>query len=211
MQIYQRNLYPDLGAYIREVQGEFETIPRDRIAELAHLTRFINENRSVERSAKLVFICTHNSRRSHMAQIWAWTAAQVFGVDRIETYSGGTEATHLNPRAVAALMRAGFSIKASIAAENPIYSVRHGIKCEPLRCFSKVYNQPPNPKHGFCAVMTCSAADEACPVVRGASKRIAIRYEDPKKFDGSKVETGKYDERCRQIAREMFFVFKSID
>lgn len=199
------SLYPDLATYVTEVQAEAEMIPAERRAELEHLSGFFREQASAGETAKLVFICTHNSRRSHLAQIWAQTAAHVSGVSGVETYSGGTEATAFNPRAVAALERAGFRIEAQAEDDNPRYLVRFSDGTEPMECFSKVYDQPPNPSEDFCAVMTCSAADEGCPVVFGAFERIAIRYDDPKEYDGSVFEQKKYDERCRQIAREMLF------
>lgn len=152
---------------------------------------------------------THNSRRSHLAQIWAQAAALHYRVPGVEVYSGGTEATAFNPRAVAALRRAGFDIQASADGNgsNPRYLVRFGGRSEPLECFSKIYSQPPNPQADFCAVMTCSEADRNCPLVAGATVRIALPYDDPKAFDGNPQESAAYDERCRQIAREMLYVF----
>jgi len=154
-----------------------------------------------------MFICTHNSRRSHLSQIWASTAAAYYGVPGVETYSGGTEATAFNPRAVAALKRAGFEISHSATQDNPHYTVRFHDNAPAMECFSKVYKQPPNPTADFCAIMTCAQADKNCPVVRGATLRIGVPYEDPKAFDGTPEEAAKYDERCQQIAREILYVF----
>jgi protein-tyrosine phosphatase/arsenate reductase len=94
--------------------------------------------------------------------------------------------------------------------DNPVYRVRHGEDAPPVEHFSKVYDQAPNPSEGFCAVMTCQAASEACPVVHGADARVAVPYEDPKAFDGTEQEAAKYDERCRQIAREMLYAFSRV-
>jgi hypothetical protein len=127
------------------------------------------------------------------------------------TYSGGTEATAFNPRAVAAIRRAGFAVETIAEGDNPVYGVRYMDEMEPMPCFSKVYDRPPNPQQGFAAVMTCSAADEACPIVFGAANRIAIPFDDPKPFDGNEQEAAKYDERCRQIAREMLYVVSRVD
>ena len=80
----------------------------------------------------------------------------------------------------------------------------------PLTCFSKVYNQAPNPKEGFCAVMTCSESDKNCPTVEGSAFRVAIPYLDPKEFDNTDKEAQAYDERCRQIAREELYVFSLV-
>jgi arsenate reductase len=145
-----------------------------------------------------------------MSQLWAQTAAAVCGVSNVETFSGGTEATAFNPRAVAALRRAGFAIEPVSDGDNPVYQVRFRPEMTPLRVFSKVYDQPPNPVEGFAAVMTCSAADKGCPVVFGAAERIAIPFEDPKVSDGTEREAAAYDERCRQIAREMLSALASV-
>ena len=58
--------------------------------------------------------------------------------------------------------------------------------------------------------MTCSDADENCPFIPGTEMRIPVRYEDPKEFDGTPEESLRYDERSRQIASEMFFVFSQV-
>ncbi len=161
-------------------------------------------------TARLTFICTHNSRRSHLAQIWAQAAAAHYGVPHVATFSGGTESTAFNPRAVAALKRAGFDIPEPEAAPNTRYRVAFSEGAEPLVCFSKVYTDAPKPAGEFCAVMTCSDADENCPMVAGAAARFAIPYDDPKAFDGTPQETEKYDERCRQIAREMLYLMSRV-
>jgi arsenate reductase len=155
----------------------------------------------------IVFICTHNSRRSQLCQIWAATAATYYGVLHVEAYSGGTEVTAFNGRAVAALRRAGFAIDDPKTTPNPRYRVSWHVDGPELECFSKVYHDASNPKSDFCAVMTCSQADKLCPIVQGASKRISLPYNDPKAFDGTPQETANYDERCRQIAREILFAF----
>ena len=58
--------------------------------------------------------------------------------------------------------------------------------------------------------MTCSHAEENCPYIPGTEARIPVMYDDPKAFDGTALETAKYDERCQQIAAEMFYVFSQI-
>jgi protein-tyrosine-phosphatase len=190
--------------------ADLDLIPTERRATLDELATFIAERRRAGEQAELIFICTHNSRRSHMAQLWAQTAAHYFGLDHVATYSGGTEATAFNPRAVAALERAGFAIEATSAGENPVYAVRFIADMEPMTCFSKVYDQPPNPTAGFCAVMTCGEAEAACPIVFGAAARISLPYDDPKAADGTAEEEAVYDERCRQIAREMLYAFSRV-
>jgi arsenate reductase len=186
---------------------EFDRITAERRAPLDELAGYIRDEIQAGRLARMIFICTHNSRRSHMSQIWAQTAAAHYGLDGIETYSGGTEATAFNPRAVAALRRAGFEINPTDDNENPVYTVRYGEAGPSMEAFSKVYSDPPNPTSDFCAVMTCSNADEACPYVQGASHRVSITYDDPKDADGTEQEAEVYDERSLEIGREMFYVF----
>ncbi len=198
-----------LSRYIAQVVREFTTIPDRRKRELQMLARFVQSRRDTQRAAQLTFICTHNSRRSHLAQIWATTAARHFGITQVEAYSGGTEATAFEPRAVAAVERAGFEVE-DPGGENPHYRLRDGSQEPAQICFSKRYDHPTNPTRDFAAVMTCSQADEACPHVAGAALRQALPYDDPKQADGTPIEATTYDERCRQIAREMLFVFGTV-
>ena len=156
---------------------------------------------------RLVFICTHNSRRSIIAQVWAAAAAAWFEMEGVETFSGGTEATAFHPHAVDALRRAGFTIDRGPQAENPKYTLRLGQDSTPLLLWSKVFDAPENPSRAFAAVMTCSDADENCPFVPGTDLRLALPFDDPKVSDGTPEEQRTYYERVREIGREMVFAF----
>lgn len=205
-------LHPELAAHIRaEVLPAIREIPDERRRALESLAAYVGEHRQGGEATALTFICTHNSRRSHLGQLWAATAAAFYGVDDVATFSGGTEATAFNPRAVAALRRAGFAIGEPEAAENPHYQVTFGPEQTPMEAFSKTYDDPFNPQAGFGAVMTCSLADRSCPVVMGADYRVSIPYEDPKEADDTPAEASRYDERSRQIASEMFYLFSQVD
>jgi hypothetical protein len=210
-----RGPYGDTGPmqlqkYVEQRKSEFANIPEERKEQLKKLAEYVRSRTAAGQPACLTFICTHNSRRSHMAQLWATVAAAHYGVGNVETFSGGTEATAFNPRAVAALERAGFKIEPGPEKTNPHYKVFVGSASEPLVCFSKVYDAEPNPKADFCAVMTCAQADKNCPVVHGAALRLSINYEDPKAADGTPAETARYDERCAQIALEMLYAFSLV-
>lgn len=206
-----RLFYPELLRSLRERGLSFDAIPSDRKADLAKVTDYIRERLSKSEPAKLTFICTHNSRRSHLAQIWAQVAANYYGLSGVETYSGGTEATAFNPRAVAAMQRCGLKIVADDPnAVNPRYSVFTSDSSAPQVCFSKVYDAPPNPTKGYCAVMTCSQADDACPLVMGCERRMPIRYEDPKIADDTEFEAVRYDERSAQICGEMLYMMSCV-
>ncbi len=199
-------------AYATARVAEFGEIPTERQTALQEIADYVSQRIAQGEAARLTFVCTHNSRRSHFAQLWAQAAAAHYGLDRVESYSGGTETTAFNPRSVAALRRAGFecSNKSPADEKNPRYQVQFGVDLEPIECFSKVFDSPPNPTAEFCAVMTCSEADKSCPNVRGCDKRVAIPYVDPKLSDNTPHEQATYDERCAQIAREMLYVMSHV-
>ncbi|MCH6199763.1 protein-tyrosine-phosphatase [Aquiflexum sp. LQ15W] len=203
-------MYPVLNQYIESIQAEMENISEERKKELQKLALYIQTKKNSGEAANLIFICTHNSRRSHMSQLWAATAANYYGIaDNIFTFSGGTETTAFNPRAVAAIERAGFTVE-NPGGSNPNYQVRFADNGPKMECFSKIYDNPSNPQENFVAIMTCSEADKNCPFIPGASMRSPIPYEDPKDFDGTPQEQAAYDERCRQIATEMFFIMSKV-
>lgn len=199
-----------LESYIRERIQEFAGLSPDRRSKLQALAEYIHSKRTQHETAQLVFICTHNSRRSHFGQVWAAVAAAHFGIgESVLTYSGGTVATAFNPRAVAALERAGFATRHS-GGENPHYVLRFDSEQGEMECFSKLFDHPTNPQRHFAAIMTCSEADENCPFIPGADFRLSLPYTDPKESDGSPMEIVIYDERCAQIATEMLFVFSQL-
>ena len=197
-------MFQKIEEYINSVQEEVGAISTERKEILDQVVEYVR----AAPSPKLNFICTHNSRRSHLSQLWAQTMADKFGVT-LETFSGGTEATAFNFNAVAALRRAGFEIK-NPGGDNLHYEVFHSEESEPMIAYSKRFEDAPNPTKGFAAIMTCSEADAECPIVFGADQRIKLFYEDPKVADGTPEEASRYDERCRQIATEMHYVFGKI-
>ena len=104
------------------------------------------------------------------------------------------------------MSRLGFKIK-NLGGENPHYEIKYADNKTPITLFSKLYDDPANPKTGFAAVISCSHADENCPFIPGAEKRISLPYEDPKAYDNTADEAKIYDERSIQIATEMKYVF----
>ncbi|MCC9600432.1 protein-tyrosine-phosphatase [Stieleria sp. JC731] len=203
--------FTSIDQWITERASELDQIPSTRRQELSQLAGYIRKNLEANGTAKLTFICTHNSRRSHFSQIWAKVIADYCGHFGVQTFSGGTEATAMNERVVDSLRRSGFVIEADdVSVSNPIYRVSYSDQSVPLQCFSKVYDQTPNPQSGYAAVMTCSSADDACPIVPGCELRLPIRYEDPKVADGTEQEAAVYDERSKQISREMLAVMKAV-
>jgi arsenate reductase len=180
-------------------------VSEERKLILQVLIEYIKNKRKKEEPIRLNFICTHNSRRSQLSQIWAQTAADIYGIPA-QCYSGGVEVTAFNERAVASIERFGFKV-IKRGHSNPIYFVFHTQDGQAIIGFSKVFDDEFNTKKGFAAIMTCSHADENCPFIPGAEARIPVRFEDPKAFDDTEKESEKYDERSMQIASEMFYVF----
>lgn len=184
------------------------TIERKKV--LQPLVDFIQDKRDKNEAANINFICTHNSRRSHLSQIWAQTMAAYFQVDKVVCYSGGTEATALFPVVAKTLQNTGFKVNTISQGNNPIYAIKYEDNSSPIIGFSKTFDDSFNPVSNFAAVLTCSQADEGCPFIAGAEKRIPVTYEDPKVFDNTPQQEEKYNERSLQIATEMFYVFSQI-
>jgi len=190
--------------------SDTQSITAERKQTLSPLVDYIQEKVDDEKPIRINFICTHNSRRSHLSQIWAQTMAHHFNVKNVNCYSGGTEATALFPMVASTLANTGFEVKTLSEGKNPAYSIKFSENEHPVIGFSKRMDDDFNPKSDFVAIMTCSQADEGCPFVPGAEKRIPITYEDPKAFDGTSQQAEKYSERSKQIATEMFYVFSQI-
>lgn len=188
----------------------FSNISAERKEILQPLIAFIQSKKDQDDTIRLNFICTHNSRRSHLSQIWATTMAYHFGVKNVFCYSGGTEATAMFPKVAETLAKQGFEVLKLSENTNPVYAVKYAEDEQPITCFSKVYNNNFNPKSHFAAVVTCNSADENCPVVFGAEQRFPIKYDDPKAFDGTDLMDAKYAERSLEIAEEMFYVFGAV-
>jgi arsenate reductase (thioredoxin) len=198
--------FPDLKATIASARNI--TISQERLEVLQPLIQYVQHKWTQGDPITLNFICTHNSRRSQFSQIWAQTAALFYGITA-KCISGGVEITAFNERAVSSLQRSGFILR-STQSENPKYQVFYSESEEPIMAFSKLFDDPTNCFEQFAAVMTCSHADENCPVIPGSEKRIALHYEDPKAFDDTYEEAAQYDETSLQIASEMFHVFSEI-
>jgi len=203
------SLFRELGEVVSKI--DVATIPSDRVAILQPLIDYIGAKKADGSIIRLNFICTHNSRRSHLSQVWAQTMAFHFGIQNVYCYSGGTESTALFPAAADTLRKAGFDLATLSDGPNPVYTIKFAENEHPVIGFSKKYTDDFNPKSEFAAVMTCSHADGACPMVIGAEKRIPITYEDPKIFDHTPLQAEKYRERSLEIATEMFHVFSQLN
>ena len=190
---------------------DVDSISNERKETLKPLIEFIQKRKRTDQEIRLNFICTHNSRRSHLSQVWAQTMAYYFKTKNVFCYSGGTEATALFPMVAETLRNSGFKIKTISKGENPVYSIKYAENQHPIIGYSKKFDDDFNPKSEFAAIMTCSQADNGCPFIAGAEKRIPITFEDPKAFDNTPQQAEKYQERSLQIATELLYVFSQIN
>ena len=209
MKTSQEKLFYKIQKTINSLQ--VNRIPDSRKETLKLLIDHIQSKVEIGQSIRINFVCTHNSRRSHLAQVWAQTAAYHFNIKNVFCYSGGTETTALFPTITGTLKKQGFQIEMLSQDENPVYAIKYADNEMPIIGFSKTIDNELNPKSEFVAVMTCDSANEACPFVPGADLRIPITYEDPKRFDGTNIQEEKYEERSLQIASEMYYVFSKIN
>ncbi len=201
-------LFETLKTSISSLQ--IETISDERKNILLPLIEFIQEKHSKNSPIRLNFICTHNSRRSHLSQIWAQVMAYHFNIKNVFCYSGGTEATAMFPMVAETLRNSGFNINPISEGKNPIYSIKYSKNEHPIIGFSKCFDDDFNPQSQFAAILTCSQADKGCPYISGAEKRFPITFEDPKAFDSTPQQKEKYHERSIQIATELYYVFSQI-
>lgn len=202
------NLFSKIEEVIASL--DFQTISEERKVILQPLVDFIQGKVNDQKDIRLNLICTHNSRRSHLSQVWAQTAAAHYGIKNVFCYSGGTEATAMFPVAAKTLSNQGFQIQTIAEGSNPVYAIKNGENAAPIIGFSKTFDAEFNPQSEFAAILTCSSADQGCPFIAGAEKRIPVMYEDPKAFDNTPQQAEKYEERSLQIATEMNYVFSLI-
>ena len=187
-----------------------DTLSKDRKEVLQPLIEYIQKKVNHQEKIRLNFICTHNSRRSHLSQIWAQTMAFYYETPNVTCYSAGTEATALFYMVAETLKKQGFEYEKLDEATNPIYAIKFDCNEPPVVAFSKTLQHAFNPISNFAAVMTCSSANEACPFVSGAEKRFSVQYEDPKKFDNTDEMQQGYWDKSIEIATEMAYVFSKI-
>lgn len=223
-------MYPTLQIFCDSLPIGFSTISEERKKTLQTISRYIQSKQSDGLETKLVYICTHNSRRSHFGQVWATVATHYYGVKNIQTYSGGTEVTALNTNAINTLQEQGFlittetptpfgsaqgselnsqSIEFHEKQTNPKFQVHYTDDLYST-CFSKLYDDDSNPKNSFAAIMTCGSAEANCPYIPNCELRVATTYNDPKIADNTAQQKETYYNRSKEIATEIFYVFSLI-
>lgn len=196
------NLLQPISDWIRKFADG--TIDLERKNQIETGAAFIASKIGRQKNADVVFICTHNSRRSQLAHVWASVAAAHFGLAQVRSFSGGTEVTACNERTVASLQRFGFDIDTPVdgSDSNPKYLVRYSPDAPPIECDSKLFTSIETRQ--FAAMMCCADVDGKCPIVTGAAIRIAWHYDDPKVADDTSAEESRYDERSEQIGADMY-------
>ena len=203
-------VFAELQARVRLLGREFDKIEVGRGTAILDLAQRLAYELQSDSKVGLAFICSHNSRRSQFAQVWADLACQLHGLNDLIVDSGGTEATAVHKNAIAALGRCGFRITQSDQGSNPRYTVDCGMGLTAIELHSKTIEQIGVRKTGYCAVMTCSNADSECPVVPGATFRNSLNYDDPRLADGTFHEQKTYDSCCTIIGREMFLLIQTV-
>lgn len=209
--ITKTQLSTQLQALCQHLEQTFITIPFERKEQLADLAVYIADKKKSFQPIRITVICTHNSRRSHIGQLWLQVAARYYDIENFHSFSGGTEATAFNINAVNSLKRAGFSLKEIEPGANPVYYFDcPEVPAVERSIFSKKYDSAPNPSEDFAAIMVCNEADQGCPFIPGAEARFSIPYDDPKAFDGTPQEQIKYDDRVLQIGREFLYALSLV-
>lgn len=203
-------LHATLLAAVKAAARQFKNIPAERKAVLQQIVDWIAQKTKAGKPANLLFICSHNARRSFMAEAWATAAAYYYDVEGAKAFSGGVAATALHPNTAAALQGAGFQVTATAEGDNPVYALSLADDAPEKSLFSKLYDDEGNPKKHFIAVLVCSEADNDCPVIEPAERRILLPYNDPKEADGTAEAAARYAARSQEIATEMLYIFSHL-
>jgi len=184
-------------------------ITDERKALLKNIAKFIIDELEDRDKINLNFICTHNSRRSQISQVWAFYAATYFELP-INAYSGGTETTAFHRNTVKTLQDVGFNFNVeNFSHQNPKYSISFKGTDKTILGFSKKYDDPTN-EYPYVAITTCGHADENCPFIPDALKRFHLPFEDPKSSDNTPLQKEAYLKTNQRIAAEIFIIFNEI-
>ena len=128
-------MYPKIELIISKLLLSFDSIPSPRKQKLIELAAHLKVALSSANPLNLVFVCTHNSRRSHMGQLWAKLAAHFYGFENVNSFSAGTEVTELNSNVIEMLQKVGCKVSTFQNVSNPAYLIEFG-ENQSLTCFS---------------------------------------------------------------------------
>ena len=184
-------------------------ISDDRKSLLRTISKAIAEEYKLKNVVNLNFICTHNSRRSQLGQVWSFYAAHYFNLN-INAFSGGTEVTAFYRNTVKTLQKVGFEFQlVDFSHQNPTYQISIKNTKKAILGFSKLYSNPINVAP-FMAITTCTNADINCPFIPAASYRFHLPFVDPKHADKSEKQEEIYLQTSEQIAGEIYFIFADV-
>ena len=119
-------MYPKIELIISKLLLNFNSIPLPRKQKLIELAAHLKVALSSANPLNLVFVCTHNSRRSHMGQLWGHLAANYYGVNNVNSFSAGTEVTELNSNVIEMLQKVGCKVSTFQNVSNPAYFIEFG-------------------------------------------------------------------------------------
>ena len=202
-------MYPEIELIISKLLFSFDSIPSPRKQKLIELAAQLKVALSCANELNLVFVCTHNSRRSHMGQLWGQLAAHYYGVNNVNSFSAGTEVTELNTNVIEMLQKVGCKVSTFQNVSNPAYLIEFG-ENQSLTCFSKLMEHDANPKVDFFAIMMCTEAEANCPFIPGAIHRIGLPFEDPKVYDNTTMVSAAYLSTFEEIGLQILFLFNQI-
>jgi arsenate reductase len=184
-------------------------LSEERKIKLNKVAKTIAKEYSENNVANLNFICTHNSRRSQLGQVWAFYAADYFKLN-IHAFSGGTEVTAFYRATVKTLQSVGFDFKVTdFSHQNPKYLISFNGSEKTILGFSKRFDDVIN-EEPFIAITTCNNADANCPFIPTAIDRFHLPFVDPKFSDGTSEQVDAYLQTNEQIAAEVYFIFNEI-
>jgi arsenate reductase len=203
-------LLPEINQYLTDKKSDFGNISQERIQVLQDLALFIGSRIKSGQSARLLFICTQNARRSILTQVLAKAAALYYDLPMVETFSGGTQTTSIYPAVLKVLRETGLRINLKESGNNPVYTIKISKSIQSMGVFSKKYDHKENPKKDFVAVMICAEADKKCPFIPGTSLKISMPYQDPKITDGTPDELTEYRSLTNLVTLEMNQLFSLV-
>jgi len=198
-----------LTTYIESLKSH--SIPEERMGLLDAVADRLTSLEVNAKRTTLLYVCTHNSRRSQFSQVWAEYFARHFNLSNLDIQSCGTEVTACNFRVIYTLRNLGFKV-VNPGGTNPKLQVYSDANAKPITLYSKKIETciAENTSDQVIAMMTCDHADQNCPVIPEVSDRIQLLYEDPKVKDDTPEEIERYAERCRQIGEEMCYLMSKI-
>ena len=200
-------LYPILHNYARNLYPDYNSIPEERKRIIEELASYIRGNIQTGVKTELLFVGTNNSTRSQFAYVWAITAAYYYGVKNLSFFSGGTSPSPIDMHTLLALEDAGFIAYKLNQNGETSYEIKYTYNLEPIRIWSKKYNEKGQPTINFASIVVCANADINLPVIKGTNFRTSLHYFDPKAYQNTAEVMDQYKEKCRNVALEMFYLF----